>query len=299
MKTEQLELVLSIARERSISRAAASMFISQPTASNMLGSLEKELGYTLFTRTRNGIIPTNEGNEFIEYAIAIEKWLKAISQISKPLKRIDFRIASLKFDFCEKAFEELCEKYIANENAVDLALQIVNNSEDALKMVEGGIVDMAVVLGRKKTYESDIRNATKKHFETALIGEFPLELTCSRSHPIIQDGKIVYELLGKYPCFCSISASQMESYIPYFLMKYDVEIQSRIEIEPGEARYRLMQKINGYLISVPLPEEIRAAYDFRSVRIKDSDMTVFAIYCRNLLKEELINEYIDRVRLLI
>ena len=39
MKTEQIALVLAIVREGSISKAAESLFISQPTASNMLKAL--------------------------------------------------------------------------------------------------------------------------------------------------------------------------------------------------------------------------------------------------------------------
>lgn len=50
MKTEQIKLALVIARERSISKAAETLFISQPTASNLLKSLEKEIGYRIFRR---------------------------------------------------------------------------------------------------------------------------------------------------------------------------------------------------------------------------------------------------------
>ena len=43
MKTEQILLALSIAREQSITKAAHAMIISQPTASNLLKVLEKAL----------------------------------------------------------------------------------------------------------------------------------------------------------------------------------------------------------------------------------------------------------------
>ena len=88
MKTEQIRLVLAIAREKSINKAAASLYLSQPTASSMLKALEAELGYPLFRRTRTGMLLTEEGCEFLEYAGAINRSLQAISQIRQPVKRI-------------------------------------------------------------------------------------------------------------------------------------------------------------------------------------------------------------------
>ena len=45
---------ITIAREKNISRAARSLYISQPTLSRFLTGLEKELGTPLFIRN-NGI----------------------------------------------------------------------------------------------------------------------------------------------------------------------------------------------------------------------------------------------------
>ena len=48
MNTEQIILALAIAREHSITKAAESLFISQPAASSMLKNLEAEIGYHIF-----------------------------------------------------------------------------------------------------------------------------------------------------------------------------------------------------------------------------------------------------------
>ena len=106
MNTEQIALALAIVREKSISKAAESLFLSQPTASIMLKNLEKELGYKLFERTRTGLILTDEGTEFIGYAKIIERSLESVSQIRRPVKRISFKVLSLKNDFFELFFED-------------------------------------------------------------------------------------------------------------------------------------------------------------------------------------------------
>ncbi|MFZ0443188.1 MAG: LysR family transcriptional regulator, partial [Bacillus sp. (in: firmicutes)] len=68
MTLQQLKYVIEVARCRSISQAAQNLFISQPSLSNALKELEKEMGITIFSRTNKGIIITTEGSEFLGYA---------------------------------------------------------------------------------------------------------------------------------------------------------------------------------------------------------------------------------------
>lgn len=104
------------------------------------------------------------------------------------------------------------------------------------------------------------------------------------------------DLLGKYPCFTSIHTSSSEMYAPYLLTKYGIELQSSIDMEPGSVRYRLLRKTNGYLISMPIPEEIKAEYDLESVSIPDSGIAIYAIHRRDPQKDALIREYLDLCR---
>ena len=298
MKTEQIRLVLAIAREKSINKAAASLYISQPTASGMLKALEAEIGYPLFRRTRTGMQLTEEGYEFAEYAGAIDRSLLAISQIRHPVKRIDFKVLSLRFDFSELAFEKICEKYCKGTNAVDFSFQVIGDTEEAVRMIERGNGDTAIVICRENLYESRVRSAARQHLETALLGKSRLEMTCRRGHPILQGGGIALNLLGKNPCFTSIHTSGSEMYAPYLLTKYGIELQSSIALEPGAVRYRLLRKTDGYLISMPIPEEVKEEYDFESVSIPDSDIAVFAIYRKDPQKGVLIREYLDTCRAL-
>lgn len=52
MNTEQILLALAIAREKSITKAAESLYISQPAASSLLKKLEAEIGYHIFHRKK-------------------------------------------------------------------------------------------------------------------------------------------------------------------------------------------------------------------------------------------------------
>lgn len=44
MDTKQIEYILAIAREKNMTRAAQTLYISQPTLSQALAKLEQEIG---------------------------------------------------------------------------------------------------------------------------------------------------------------------------------------------------------------------------------------------------------------
>ena len=70
------DLIYTVYREGSISRAAQKLFVSQPSLSIMLRKIEEEVGVPLFDRTCKPIQLTQAGEEYI-------KATKAIAQIEK------------------------------------------------------------------------------------------------------------------------------------------------------------------------------------------------------------------------
>ncbi len=203
----------------------------------------------------NILFPTKEGEEFIAYAATIEKSLMGISQIKKQGKLISINIASIMIDFSELAFENLCEKYCSSN------------------------------------YNDIAHTAKKRSLEFEYICDRPLEITCHREHPVIRDGSIRFDLLSQYPAFVSVHRSSSDLYTPSVLNNPDVTIKSVISLNPGDIRYRMLTKLSGYLISAPIPESVKEKYELKSLRIDDSDLSIFALYQKNPLKEDLIKEY--------
>jgi DNA-binding transcriptional LysR family regulator len=58
MKARQVELFRAVMLTRSVTLAAAQLRTSQPTASRMLSELEREIGFRLFSRFGNRLVPT-------------------------------------------------------------------------------------------------------------------------------------------------------------------------------------------------------------------------------------------------
>lgn len=76
MELRVLQYFLAVAREQSISGAAESLYLSQPTLSRQLKELEKQLGKQLFIRGNRRIVLTEEGMIFRKRAEEIMELVK-------------------------------------------------------------------------------------------------------------------------------------------------------------------------------------------------------------------------------
>lgn len=61
MDLKQIEYIVKIADEKSITRAAEKLFLTQSALNQQLLRLEKELGVQLFKRTKSDWSPTPAG----------------------------------------------------------------------------------------------------------------------------------------------------------------------------------------------------------------------------------------------
>ncbi len=68
MTFTQLEYVLAVFRHRHFAAAAADCFVTQPTLSMQIHKLELELGIKIFDRSKQPVIPTEQGLELIAQA---------------------------------------------------------------------------------------------------------------------------------------------------------------------------------------------------------------------------------------
>jgi LysR family transcriptional regulator, hydrogen peroxide-inducible genes activator len=85
MELRQLQYALQIAIDKNFSRAAEKLHIAQPSLSQQLSKLEKELGVLLFQRTTNSVEVTHAGSLFVEKAQSI---LDMVEQLKREMEDI-------------------------------------------------------------------------------------------------------------------------------------------------------------------------------------------------------------------
>ena len=103
MTLQQLRYVIQAADSRSMNEAAKALYISQPSLSEAIKELEKEIGIELFKRSSHGTVLTPEERSFwvthvrSQTSISFSKPLYLSHQGKEKIQRVD---AALQF--CRK-----------------------------------------------------------------------------------------------------------------------------------------------------------------------------------------------------
>ena len=83
------KIFLYLFEEKSISKTASKLYVSQPAISYSLKELESQLGYTLFYRNSKGIEPTTEAKELYSYISTAFTILKDAEEHIKNLNNLN------------------------------------------------------------------------------------------------------------------------------------------------------------------------------------------------------------------
>ncbi|MEG1305282.1 MAG: LysR family transcriptional regulator, partial [Oscillospiraceae bacterium] len=81
MNTLHFKYAVEVEKTGSISQAAENLFMAQPNLSKAIKELEDTLGISIFERTSKGVVATEQGREFLEYAKQILVQLSKMESI--------------------------------------------------------------------------------------------------------------------------------------------------------------------------------------------------------------------------
>ena len=116
MTLQQLKYADAVATCGSLSEAARRVFVTQPTLTEAIRTLEEELRIAIFTRSSRGVALTHEGEEFLASARQILDDVALIQQkyTGKAVRRPQFAVSCQHFAFAVEAFME-----VVRENDAD------------------------------------------------------------------------------------------------------------------------------------------------------------------------------------
>jgi len=80
VEIHQLQYAVEVAKQRSFTRAADEICVSQSTLSHQIGKLEDELGLKLFERRARSVHPTEAGEDFVRHAKTVLATLEIAAQ---------------------------------------------------------------------------------------------------------------------------------------------------------------------------------------------------------------------------
>jgi DNA-binding transcriptional LysR family regulator len=139
----EIETFLEIIRQGTITGAANTLYISQPTITRRIQHMEEELGYSLFIRNKGKrkVELTDEGTAFLRIAGKWQMLLQETAAISETASRQSLSVASVY-----SVSKGLLSRVLPDFANSGYHLRLYNAfSEDAYQYMERGIFDLAFI----------------------------------------------------------------------------------------------------------------------------------------------------------
>ena len=247
MTFQQLKYFIETVNCGSISKAAESLYIAQPSLSNAMKDLEAEVGVELFTRTPKGITLTADGIEFLGYARQVVEQASLLEQrfLSKKPSRRLCSISTQHYAFAVNAFVNMVKKSGADEYEFTLRETRTYEIIEDVKTFRSELGILYMNPFNRKVIEKLLReNGLVFH---PLFTAKP-HIFVSASNPLAAKEYVTLQDLEDYPC---LSFEQGEYNSFYFSEEILSTAYSRksIRVSDRATIFNLMIGLNGYTIS--------------------------------------------------
>ena len=300
MTLQQIHYIITISEAGSLNKAAEILYVSQPSLTNAIKEVEKEIGITIFNRTGKGVTLTNDGMEFLLYArqvhnqydILLEKFGK-----SKTLKK-KFGVSTQHYSFAVKAFVEMVKAF--DTSKYEFAIR-ESKTRDVITDVSTLKSEIGIL------YLSDFNRKVIQKLLTSNQLEFHKLIDCNayvylwKGHPLAKEKSIHFSQLDAYPALSFEQGDNGSFYFAEEILSTN-EYPRTIKACDRATILNLMVGLNGYtLCSGIICEELNGT-DFTAIPFEADDlnpnsvMEIGYIVRKNTLLSRMGNLYIQKIR---
>lgn len=286
MNTLHFKYAVEIEKTRSITQAAENLYMAQPNLSKAIKELENTLGITIFRRTSKGVIPTDQGLRFLEYAKQVLIQIDNMESIHSPDKPRNsrLRVSVPRTGYISKAFSE----YIASLNNPD-DMEVVFCETNSLRTIENvreNGYDFGVIRYNTahEKYFSDF--LAEKNLESKLLWEFEMLAVMSAEHPVADAESLTYSGLSS----SYTELAQGDDAVPYVSgameklyasnRPADVPVKKVYMYDRGSALDFLLTVPEAFMLDSPMPQSLCGKYGLvqRKCSFPDNSFKDMLIY---------------------
>jgi hypothetical protein len=284
-----------VAETGTITEAANRLYISQPSLTNAIHELEKEMNIVIFNRTNKGISLSREGEDFLGYARQILEQAAILEDKYKGNGggKKQYCVSTQHYSFAVNAFVDLIKEYGQDEYDFSLReTQTYEIIEDVARLrSEIGILFLndfneAVINKILKSYDLEFHQlyVAKPH------------VFISRKHPLAGKDRIINEELEEYP-YLSFEQGEHNSF--YFSEEVfaAVERKKNIRVRDRATLFNLLIGLNGYTVCSGVIDKKLNGKDIIAVPLADeNDMRIGYITHRKGMLSRLGNTYLEAIK---
>lgn len=247
MTLQQLMYYVTTAECGNITEAAEKLFISQPSLSNAIHNLEKEMGIVAFVRSNKGVVLTRDGEKLLSFSRMLLEQADIMKEhFGTGEKRTPkFSVSCQHYSFAVNAFVDLIKEYDADQYSF-----IIRETQtgEIIDDVAGGRSEIGIIY-LSENNEEVLSKMLKKNelvFEELFIAN-PHVFIC-KEHPLAKKDIIKVEELKAYP-YLVFEQGEKNSfyYAEEFLSMLD--FSKNIQVRDRATLFNLVIGLNGFTVS--------------------------------------------------
>lgn len=292
MTLTQLMYAVAIADTKSMNKAAASLFVSQPALSSAIRDLEQEIHTELFIRSNRGIVITTEGEEFLSYARQMVELYKMIGERyveNRQLKK-KFSVSMQHYSFAVEAFIELGNKFSMSE--FELAVHETKTHE-VIENVRDYRSEIGVLYLNDFNEKAMRKMFAVNELEFVPLFECGISVYLSKEHPLAGKEKIQFGELREYPCLSFEQGDKNSFYFAEEVLS-TLDYKQIIKADDRATMLNLMVGMKGYTLCSGIICEGLNGEHYVSVPLDTDDtMTIGYVKRKNMPLSVLGQEYIE------
>ena len=221
---KQILTFIEVARERSVSKAAERLFVTQPAVSMQIKQLEETFGLALLEPSGRNIRQTQAGNEFLTHAI------KAVAKF-KDLEASMAEFAGNKKGRIDLAVVSTCKYFVPmllvrfNKLFPDIEIKLsIDNRENILGMLGRNEVDL-VMMGRAPS---------TLDCEATPIATNPQGFVCAPDHPLSRRKRGDFNLLKDHSFVVREPGSGTRAAMERLFAQHEIPLKVVMEMPSNE-----------------------------------------------------------------
>lgn len=243
----QLKYVVEVAKTGNITEAAKRLYLSQPSLTNAIRELEKEMQITIFCRTNRGVTVTNEGDLFLSYARQVLEQTDLLTEkfTGKGAGSRHFSVSCQHYSFAVNAFVDVIREYggkqydfVLRETQTHEIIEDVSRLKSEIGILYTSSKNEEVIM--KFIRQSDLL------FEELFVAK-PHVFLSSR-HPLATKATLSIEDLEDYP-YLSFEQGEYNSFYFSEEILSTLDHRKNIKVRDRATLFNLVIGLDGYTVS--------------------------------------------------
>lgn len=295
MTLQQLRYAVCIANQKSMNKAAAELFITQPSLSSTIRDLEEEIGLTIFLRSNRGIVITPDGEEFLGYARQMLEQYRQMEErfVKKEKFKKKFSVSMQHYTFAVQAFIHMAKEFgmddyefaVHETKTYEVILNVKNQKSEV------GILYLNDF--NQKAMEKLLADNDLEFIDLFRCGIY---VYLWKGNPLAAMERIGFEDLKNYPCLSFEQGNNNSFYLAEEVFS-TYEYKQIIKADDRATLLNLMVGLNGYTLCCGIICEDLNGGEYRAIPLDTEDkMRIGYIKKKKMPLSVLGTKYIDELK---